>query len=247
MQTRHSTLLIVAADRRELEGIAGRKQGFEPFAMGLRWSVRGRLQGRPTLLVANGPGRRNAHKAVSSACHGLPISAVVSTGCVGALDPALRTGELFLADRVIEAETEEEYPVQLNLRPGSHSRTEPAVGALLTVDEVAQDSAVKARLRETGAQAVDMEASAVAAEAAVRGLPFYCVRAVSDDATTSFEIDFNRARRKDGTFSGWRVAAQAGLSRRRWQHLATVYGDARKAFESLEAFFRDCRFVDEKV
>lgn len=213
------------------------------------------------MLVANGPGRKNAREAVSVACREFPVRAVVSTGCVGALDPELRAGELFLADRVIESGTGAEYPVQLEVEFGSTSRSElaspasdrsaselvPAVGALLTVDEVAQDAAVKARLRETGARAVDMEASAVAAEAQALGLPFYCVRAVSDDAATSFEIDFNRARRADGTFSGWRVVAQAGLSRRRWSHLATIYRDARKAFETLGAFFRNCRFADENV
>ncbi len=244
MQTSDSTLLIVAADRRELEGIGGRKQGFEPCSIGLRWSSRGLLQGRPVLLVANGPGRRNAREAASVACRAFRVSAVVSTGCVGALDPELRVGELFLANRVIEAESGVEYPVQLELGLGSASGSAPAVGALLTVDEVAQDADAKARLRETGARVVDMEASAVAAEAQARALPFYCVRAVSDDAATSFEIDLNHARRADGTFSGWRVAAQAGLSRRRWSHLATIYRDARKAFETLGAFFRNCRFAD---
>ena len=247
MQTSDSTLLIVAADRRELEGIGGRKQGFEPCPIGLRWSSRGLIQGRPALLVANGPGRENARDAVSAACGHSHVSIFVSTGCVGALDPELRAGELFLADRVIEAETGLEYPVQLELSLGSACPVEPAVGALLTVDEVAQNAAAKARLRETGARVVDMEASAVAAEAQARGLPFYCVRAVSDDAATSFEIDFNRARRPDGTFSGWRVAAQAGLSRQRWSHLVTIYSDARKAFEALGVFFRNCRFADENA
>ena len=239
------TLLIVAADRRELERIGSRQHRLDLCAVGLRWSARGLLHGRPTLLVANGPGRGNASHAVSVACRDFPIRAVVSTGCVGALDPRLRAGDLFLADRVIEAETGAAYPVKLELSFGSWSQPAPAVGGLLTVDEVVQDAEAKARLRETGACAVDMEASAVAGEARARGLPFYCVRAVSDDATTSFEIDFNGARRPDGTFSSWQVAAQAGLSRRRWGHLVTVYRDARKAFETLGAFFDCCRFGTE--
>jgi hypothetical protein len=114
---------------------------------------------------------------------------------------------------------------------------------LVTVDSVAQDAAAKARLRETGADAVDMEAAALARGAQAQQLPFYCVRAISDDARTSFEVDFNAARRRDGTFSGWRIAAQAGLSRRRWRQLMDLKRVGEQASRNLAAFFERCSFT----
>jgi hypothetical protein len=65
---------------------------------------------------------------------------------------------------------------------------------------------------------------------------------VSDDARTSFEVDFNAARRPDGTFSGWRIAAQAGLSPRRWRHLMDLKRAGEQASRNLAAFFERCRF-----
>jgi hypothetical protein len=87
-----------------------------------------------------------------------------------------------------------------------------------------------------------MEASAVAAEAEARGLPFYCVRAISDDAETSFPLDFNRARRRDGTFSGWELMAQAALEPSSLKELWALRRDAEVAFQALGDFLQACKF-----
>jgi hypothetical protein len=88
-----------------------------------------------------------------------------------------------------------------------------------------------------------MEAAAIAQQAAQRGLPFYCVRAISDKAATNFGIDFNAARRSDGTFSGWRIVRQAGLSPERWRELLALRRDAQKAAETLALLLTQCRFT----
>ncbi len=93
---------------------------------------------------------------------------------------------------------------------------------------------------------MDMEAYAVAEEAERRSVPFYCVRVVSDRADTDFAIDFNRARKSDGTFSGWNIAAQAGVSPRRWKQLLGLKRDADLASKRLAEFLNTCRFdVDQ--
>jgi adenosylhomocysteine nucleosidase len=230
-------LLIVAADRREFAGFEPSRWALRPASIGVRWSARGVLGETAVLLVANGPGRVNALGALETACRVTTIGAVVSTGFAGALAPELRVGDVFLAQTVLEFGTGVEYSVNLPQCAG------PAVrGRLLTIDAVAQDPATKAGLRQTGADAVDMEAAALARAAQARQLPFYCVRAVSDDARTSFEVDFNAARRADGTFSGWRIAAQAGLSPRRWRHLMDLKRAGERASRNLAAFFEHCRF-----
>ena len=54
-----------------------------------------------------------------------------------------------------------------------------------------------------------MEAAALLDRAQRWGVPFYCVRAVSDAANEDFAVDFNAARDKEGRFRPERIVAQA--------------------------------------
>ncbi len=163
----------------------------------------------------------------------------MSTGYIGALDPSLQVGSIFLAREVIRQGSAVKYPVE---RPAFASAQSVGEGSLLTIDRVAQTAQEKRELRQTGADAVDMEAYAVAEEAAKRDIPFYCVRVVSDRSDADFPVDFNRARRADGTFSGWHLATQAGLSSSRWKRLAALKRDADLASQNLAQFLKTCRF-----
>jgi adenosylhomocysteine nucleosidase len=246
------TLLVIASDRRELEAIGKAGLSAEPKQSGLRWSARVLFHDEIVLLATQGPGRKNAGLATRWACDRFPIRAVVSAGIAGGLDPSLQVGDVVLADSVLELSSHVAYPVKLPswAVPGELSSDllpEASIGKLVTVDSVVQDTAAKSELRKTGARAVDMESSAVAAEAARRGLSFYCLRAISDTAATSFEIDFNRARRGDGKFSGLRVLRQVGFSRRRWKHLLRLRSEAEEALTALGDFFGRCRFSDKVI
>ncbi len=235
MVSTEPVLLIVAADRRELSGFAGARR----VDLGLRWSAECELDGRRTVLVAHGPGRVNAREAVERAFGTLKVNAVVSTGFAGGLDPALRVGDIFVAERVRQGEHTVEYPVEL---PQPVRAARFATGVLVTVDYVAQTVEEKRSLRDLGADAVDMEAAAVVAEATEQGVGCYCVRVVSDDAGEDFAFDFNRARRSDGTFSGWSIAAQAAWPPRRWKELLELKRTADDAAGRLTLFLRSCRF-----
>lgn len=232
-------MLVVAAERREFSALAERGSGFVPGPPEFRWSRFGELAGRRVLLVANGPGRKNAARAVELAAAKFDLTGIVSTGFAGALDPDFRVGDAFLAGRVIQHEGGLKYAVELPAHPVEMPAN---AGTLLTVDRVAQDARTKAKLRESGAAAVDMEASAVAAQAAGRGLPFYCVRAISDEAATDFGVDFNAARRSDGAFSGWQIVRQAGLSPDRWRELLSLWRDSQIAAATLARILNECRF-----
>jgi nucleoside phosphorylase len=73
------------------------------------------------------------------------------------------------------------------------------------VDQVAQTVEHKQRLRATGASVVEMEAGAVAFRAEKWGIPFTCLRVVTDRADEGFAIDFNVMRDADGRFSRARI------------------------------------------
>jgi nucleoside phosphorylase len=82
-------------------------------------------------------------------------------------------------------------------------------GNLLSMDHVASTASEKSERREIGADAVEMEAAAVAAKAKEWSLPFYAIRVVTDTATESFPLDFNRMRDADGRFDRAKIITAA--------------------------------------
>ena len=228
-------LLIVAADWREFAGFRDRR----PVQAGVRWAYRAEIAAGPALLAANGPGCDNVGRAVAEAARRFDLSGVVSTGFAGGLDPALEVADLFVAERVFRLDSPVGYPGGLTQVDGVGVHR----GKLVTIDAVAQTAAEKSALRASGADVVDMEAGEVARQAHSLGVPFYCVRAISDTADIDFSVDFNRARRLDGTFSGWKVALQAGWRFRRWRDLLTLKRNSELAAARLAVYLTDCRFL----
>jgi hypothetical protein len=65
-------------------------------------------------------------------------------------------------------------------------------------------------LRETtGASVCEMEAAGVAAEAEAMGLPFHCIRVVTDTSHEDLGVDFNACRDEEGRFQLGRIAVSA--------------------------------------
>jgi adenosylhomocysteine nucleosidase len=109
---------------------------------------------------------------------------VVSAGFCGALKPGYRVGDVIVADEVV-AENES-WPVSW---PGALpvGEWQPPLhrARLLCMPHLVGEVAEKGALAERyGAGVVDMESAAVARTCARAGIPFGCVRAVSDDCET---------------------------------------------------------------
>ena len=160
------------------------------------------LKGEPILLVANGPGPQLAGRATEFVRKYKELRGLVSTGFCGALDPALEPCDIFVAKEVIGVA----HALSVSR---SHSCERVKSGKLLSIDRVVSTAAEKIDLRQTGADAVEMEAAAVALKAAEWNIPFYCIRVVTDTFAESFPLDFNRLRDADGRFSRTRIMAAA--------------------------------------
>jgi nucleoside phosphorylase len=117
--------------------------------------------------------------------------ALLSIGLAGALSDKLQAGTLFVPQAVVTMD-------------GSRFDVTPlpdmgATGILLGSDDLVVSAAHKARLQaETGALAVDMESHAAALAAQEAGVPFYVVRAISDDAHQSLPPSARGAVTPDG-------------------------------------------------
>jgi adenosylhomocysteine nucleosidase len=204
-------LAFVAAERREFDGLLRRAERAVKLDWPLDFARMAWLKGEPMVLVANGPGPKLAGRATEIARKHQELKGLVSTGFCGALDPALEPCDIFVAKEVITLSHDRQGVVSQPLADarGSVTRGSVRIGKLLSIDRVVSTAAEKADLRQTGADAVEMEAAAVALKAAEWKLPFYCIRVVTDTSAESFPLDFNRLRDADGRFSRTRIMAAA--------------------------------------
>jgi nucleoside phosphorylase len=113
----------------------------------------------------------------------------------------------------------------------------------VTVDHVVRTAGEKAKLRATGAIAVEMEAAGVAECVQERGLVFYCVRAVTDLAGESLANDFGVALRSDGHFDTMRILTGAlRHPSTRVPELLRLRSRCKRAARVLGDFFAVCGF-----
>jgi nucleoside phosphorylase len=194
-------LVFVAAERREFDGVLRRADRVAKLDWPLQFARMAWVKGEQIVLVANGPGPKLAGWAAEVVRKNQELTALVSTGFCGALNPALGPCDIFVATEVVGVSR------ALNV-PRSHLSKRQS-GRLLSIDRVVSTAAEKAELRRTGADAVEMEAGAVAAKAADWNIPFYCVRVVTDTAAENFPLDFNRMRDADGRFNRMKIMAAA--------------------------------------
>jgi adenosylhomocysteine nucleosidase len=195
-------LAFVAAERREFDRLLRKAERIMKLDWPLDFARMAWLKGEPIVLVANGPGPKLAGRATEIARKHQELKGLVSTGFCGALNPTLERCDIFVATEVMGVAH------ALNV-PASQSCERVKSGKLLSIDRVVSTAAEKADLRQTGADAVEMEAAAVALQAAEWNIPFYCVRVVTDTSSETFPLDFNRMRDADGRFSRSRIMAAA--------------------------------------
>lgn len=229
------TLLVAAAEKRELAGILGRAGSVRRLNWPVAFACETISNGTRMILAANGPGPRLAGQLMQAARREA-MDAVISTGCCGALDPALGIGDIVVAT---EVRTPERSYGALLPRTGKPF----ARGSVISQDRVAVTVAEKQNLRALGGIGVEMEAAAVAAAASEWGVEFYCIRSVSDIAGENFAIDFNRVRDNEGRFLLVRIVGAAMA--RPWDRIPALLrldASSRRAAEALGEFLGDCSF-----
>ena len=229
-------ILLIAADPMEFTGIVSRASDVSPARLAVDWSRSARLGTHHLVLAANGAGARRAASAVEAALGTFHAEAIVSTGFCGALAP-----ELAIADVVVGTAISAGSRTFPALNPASHR--EHQTGVVCSIDHVAQTAAEKSRLHAGGASVVEMEAAGVAKQSAAHGIPFYCVRVVTDLAGEDMANDFNRALRPDGHFATMSILR--GTLRHplvRLPELLRLRNRCVSAARVLGDFIADCRF-----
>jgi nucleoside phosphorylase len=229
-------LLLVGAEAREFGGVLKFCRNVRPLGWPVHWSRSAEMNGREVLLAANGAGAARAAAVVETAHGAGRLDLICSMGFCGALEDDMRIGDIFVAERVQADGVDFPAAKPETVRP-HHS------GVLASIDRVAQTADEKAALHRRGASAVEMEAAGAAAKAAGYGLPFYCVRSVTDLAGESFQLDLNSALRSDGKFATMQLIAAS--CRRPLSLLPELLRLGRRSYtaaRTLGEFLADCRF-----
>ena len=229
-------ILMVAADAIEFPGILRQATGVAPAKLGIDWSRSARLGSYELLLAANGMGALRASAAVDAALQSFRAEAIVSTGFCGALESEFKIADVIVGTAVSTGS--QTFPALCPASGRLHRR-----GVVCCIDHVAQTAAEKRRLRAGGASAVEMEAGGVAERAQARGLPFYCVRVVTDLADEDMANNFNQALRPDGHFATINILRGALRNPLvRLPELLRLRNRCVRAAGALGDFIADCRF-----
>src|SRR5260370_20258639 len=162
----HPRLAIIAALQREIAPIihSWKHRDVEHSGMSLRFH-----ESEKAVLVCGGIGASAAHLAAEAAVDTYHPEALVSAGLAGSLTSGVKVGEAFLAANVIDAASGKGYST------GSGIRT------LVTANKILGSEEKRAFAQRFAAHAVDMETAALAAVAAQSGVPFFAVKAISDE------------------------------------------------------------------
>jgi adenosylhomocysteine nucleosidase len=163
------------------------------------FSAEARIARGPGVVVISGGGNRLVLGKRIEAALARGISAILSFGIAGALDPLLKPGACVVARNVIDEDAV--WPVDaawsdaIALKLGDAVRADLA-GVDRVIDAVADKRGLFIR---SGAASVDMESHIAARMAHGHGIPFATVRVISDSALTALPRSAARALRDDGS------------------------------------------------
>jgi len=156
---------IVAALEREVRPLIEHWQVSEREYQGRKFKF---FENDRVVLVCGGMGAEAARRVCEAVIALYQPSLVVSAGFAGALQPELRVGYSLTPRVVVDASD------------GSRTDTAEGSGVLVSLDSVAGPEQKAKLAKAYGAQAVDMEAAAVARGAEARGVRFRAIKVISD-------------------------------------------------------------------
>lgn len=172
---------------------------------------RARRHGHDLVLVKSGVGKVNAALCAQLLIDVFDTEALLCTGTAGAVNPALEIGDIVVAEDCVQHDVKVDF---LGLPRGqipftglrffetaerlvreARSFSVPGhrlhLGRVLTGDTFVQDEVLRQELQEElDGDCVEMEGAAVGQVATVNEVPYLVVRAISDRADGSSDIDF---------------------------------------------------------
>jgi len=178
------------------------------------------FESEKAVVVCGGIGKLGAAACAKVLVIHYSPKTMISCGLAGSLKSDCRAGEVLEAARVIDVSAAKSYA------------TATGTATLLTVSRVLGVEEKRRLAEKYSAQAVDMEAAAVAEVAAAAHLPFMAIKAISD------ELDFpmppmDRFINGDGSFATARFAVYAALRPMKWPGVIRLARNSALASRNL--------------
>ena len=172
----------------------------------------GRLDGKDVVVVQCGIGKVNAALCVQMLCDFYGVTHLVNTGIAGSLDAALDIGDLVISVDAMYHDVDVTnfgyVPGQMAGMPASFPADSALVNAAFAAaeavnpghtrlgrvasgDQFVCEQGLKDKIIAiTGAACTEMEGAAIAQAAHRNGVPFVIIRAISDKADNSADMDY---------------------------------------------------------
>jgi adenosylhomocysteine nucleosidase len=211
---------IVAALEREVSGLIRNWSRVDRDYQGRRFVF---FERDELVVVCGGIGTEAARRAAEAVIALYNPASLQSVGFAGALDASLRVGDVFAPGIILDARDGSRIEVE----GGDEKTTLVTFMAIAGIDQ-------KANLAQAyGAQAVDMEAAAVAAAARAHGIRFAATKVISDEL--SFEMpQMDRFIDAQGQFRTASFALYAAFRPWLWSRVARLASNSRKAAKALD-------------
>jgi adenosylhomocysteine nucleosidase len=217
MGRKAGTIAIVAALEREVRPLVRGWRAVQEARNGRAFKF---FENSDVAVVCGGIGVEAARRAAEAVIARYAPERIYSAGFAGALTPELKLGDVLRPARVV------------NAGDGTSVALEGGEGVLVTFGAVAGPEQKK-NLREAySAQAVDMEAAAVAQAAEARGVRFAAIKVISDEIDFAFP-SMERFVNATGEFSERKFAWFAALRPWLWPRVAKLQQNSAQASRVL--------------
>lgn len=205
---------IIGAMELEVEQLKGNMQAVEVITRASMDFFTGTLNGVNVVVVRSGIGKVNAALCVQILADVFEVSHIINTGVAGSLNPVLDIGDILVSSDALHHDIDvtifgyqpgevpqmgfrefkaDETMVRLavescrEVNPDIHVKT----GRVVSGDQFISDKQTKQKLIDIyQGDCAEMEGASIAHGAYLNGIPFVIIRAISDKADDSAEMDY---------------------------------------------------------
>ena len=173
----------------------------------------GKLENTDVVIVQCGVGKVNAALTAQVLCSVFGVTHIVNTGIAGSLNAELVIGDFVISQDAVYHDVDatnfgypmcqvpglpvREFPADTDLMNAAYNAADNAhpghvrIGRVATGDQFVAEKALKEKIvQNTGAYCTEMEGAAIAHTAWKNGVPFVIIRAISDKADDSAQMDY---------------------------------------------------------
>jgi adenosylhomocysteine nucleosidase len=201
----HADVALVCALHMEISPLLDRCDKPRKYVGGKFTYRGGRYRHIRLAAVECGGGPARARQATNALIDAHSPDWVVSVGFAGSLVPEIRSGSIFVADEVLEADTNQTLSIDLKM-PADPANGLHTGRLVMTKHIIRLVSEKHALADQTGGHVVDMESYAVAEVCRKREKKFLCVRVITDDLSADLPPEILTIFGKTGTQRAGAVA-----------------------------------------